>query len=316
MPDRSTSPSGPFAVCVPADPDGRRHLGPMPPNVDVRPWAADGPGADLTAADLVVPDGSMRDAVVAALEAPGRLRVIQTLSAGVDWLLGRVPDEVTVCNARGVYDVPLAEWVVGAILAFERGFTTARDSQARSEWADYLPIELAGRRVVILGHGSIGGEVAKRLRPFGVEVVGVARTARDGVLGLSDLDGVLSSADVVVNLLPLTSETAHLLDGRRLALLPDGALVVNAGRGGTIDTDALVDELRRDRLRAALDVTDPEPLPAGHPLWVLPNALITPHIAGNSDEATVRSFVVAGEQIRRFAAGQPLANVVPRYQLR
>ena len=211
----------------------------------------------------------MRDAVLAALEAPGRLRVIQTLSAGVDWLVGRVPDEVTVCNARGVYDVPLAEWVVGAILAFERGFTTARDSQARGEWADYLPIELAGRRVVIFGHGSIGGEVAKRLRPFGVEVVGVARTARDGVLGLSDLDGVLPSADVVVNLLPLTSETAHLLDGRRLALLPDGALVVNAGRGGTIDTDALVDELRRDRLRAALDVTDPEPLPAGHPLWSL-----------------------------------------------
>ncbi len=169
---------------------------------------------------------------------------------------------------------------------------------------------------MILGHGSIGGAVAERLRPFGVEIVGVARTARDGVLGLSDLDGALPSADVVVNLLPLTSETARLLDARRLALLPDGALVVNAGRGGTIDTDALVDELERGRLRAVLDVTDPEPLPAGHPLWSLPNVLITPHIAGNSDEATIRAFVVAGEQIRRFAAGEPLTNVVPRYQLR
>ncbi len=119
-------------------------MGPLPAEVEVRPWAAGGPGVDLSTVDLVVPDGSMRDAVVAALAAPGRLRVIQTLSAGVDWLVGRVPDEVTVCNARGVYDVPLAEWVVGAILAVERGFTTARDAQARGEWADYLPIELAG----------------------------------------------------------------------------------------------------------------------------------------------------------------------------
>jgi phosphoglycerate dehydrogenase-like enzyme len=316
MPDRSHPPGPGLTVCVPADPDGRRHLGAMPPDVEVLKWTEDGSRVDLSAVDLVVPDGSMREAVLEALEAPGRLRVIQTLSAGVDWLVGRVPDEMTVCNARGVYDVPLAEWVVGAILALERGFPTARDAQARGEWVDYTPIELAGRRVVILGQGSIGGAVAERLRPFGVEIVGVARTARDGVLGLSDLDGALPSADVLVNLLPMTSETARLLDAGRLALLPDGALVVNGGRGGTIDTDALVAELQRGRLRAALDVTDPEPLPAGHPLWSLPNALITPHIAGDSDEAGIRAFVAAGEQIRRFAAGQPLDNIVPRYQLR
>ena len=316
MADRSPSPSRSLAVCVPADPDDLKHLGEMPPGVDVRPWAADDPSLDLSTVDLVVPDGSMREAVIAALAAPGRLRVIQTLSAGVDWLVGRVPDEVTVCNARGVFDVPLAEWVVGAILALERGFPTARDAQARGEWVEYRAIELAGRRVVILGQGSIGGAVAERLRPFGVELVGVARTARDGVLGMSDLDAALPSADVLVNLLPMTTETARLLDARRLALLPDDALVVNAGRGGTIDTDALVDELERGRLRAALDVTDPEPLPAGHPLWSLPNALITPHIGGDSDEAVIRSYAVAGDQIRRLAAGQPLENVVPRYQLR
>lgn len=300
-------------VCVPDDPD-LPHLGDLPPEVDVRVWDDDAP-LDLSTVDLVVPDGSMRVALLGALEAPGRLRVIQTLSAGVDWLVGRVPEAVTVCNARGVYDVPLAEWVVGAILAVERGFPAARDAQARGEWTDYRPIELAGRRVVILGQGSIGGAVAARLRPFGVEVVGVARTARDGLLGMADLDGVLPSADVLVDLLPLTSETTRLLDARRLARLPAGALVVNAGRGRTIDTDALVAELRGGRLRAALDVTDPEPLPPGHPLWSLPNALITPHVAGDSDEAAIRSFHVAGDQIRRFAAGEPLQNVVPRYQL-
>jgi len=316
MSDRSPSQPSSIAVCVPADPDGLEHLGPMPPEVELRPWSADGPAIDVSTVDLVVPDGSMRAAVLAALGAPGRLRVIQTLSAGVDWLVGRVPDEVTVCNARGVFDTPLAEWVVGAILALERGFPTARDAQARGEWAAYRAIELAGKRVVILGQGSIGGAVADRLRPFGVEIVGVARTPRDDVLGLTDLDAVLGSADVLVNLLPLTTETSRLLDARRLALLPDGALVVNAGRGGTVDTDALVGELARGRLRAALDVTDPEPLPAGHPLWSQPNALITPHIGGDSDEATVRSYQVAGDQIRRFAAGQPLDNVVPRYQLR
>ena len=192
----------------------------MPSNVELRPWVADGPGVDLSSVDIVVPDGSMRGAVLAALAAPGRLRVIQTLSAGVDWLMGRVPDEVTVCNARGVFDIPLAEWVVGAILALERGFPTARDAQARGEWVEYRAIELAGRRVVILGQGSIGGAVAERLRPFGVELVGVARTARDGVLGMSDLDAALPSADVLVNLLPMTTETPGCSMGAASAYCP------------------------------------------------------------------------------------------------
>jgi phosphoglycerate dehydrogenase-like enzyme len=314
MTDRPHDPARPIVVCLPDD-EHRRHVGELPANVEVVLAAEGGPIPDLTAVDLVVPDGSTRQAVLAVLGAPGRLRVIQTLSAGVDWLVGRVPDGIVVCNARGVYDVPLAEWVVGAILASQRGFPSARDAQSRGEWTSYLPIELAGRRVVILGQGSIGTAVAERLHPFDVEVVGIARTARDGVLGLADLEAVLPTADVLVNLLPLTTETDRLLDADRLAALPDGALVVNGGRGRTIDTAALVDELGRGRLRAVLDVTDPEPLPAGHPLWALPNVLITPHIAGNSVEATVRSFALAGDQIRRFAAGEPLHNVVPRYQL-
>jgi len=157
--------------------------------------------------------------------------------------------------------------------------------------------------------------VAERLRPFNVEIVGVARTPRDGVLGLEDLDVVLPRADVLVDLLPLTSETVGFLDARRLALLPDGALLVNGGRGRTVDTPALIRELEPGRLRAALDVTDPEPLPPGHPLWALPNVLISPHVAGDSSGSTARAFALAGDQVRRFAAGQPLVNQVARYLL-
>lgn len=305
----------PVVVCLPDLPE-RRHMGEFPAHVEVLLVPPEpGPLPDLSRVELIVPVGRVRRPLLDLLRDPGRLRVVQTLSAGVDWLVGRVPEQVMVCNARGVYDAPLAEWVVGAILAFERGLVRARDAQANGAWTSIEPGELAGRRVVILGFGSIGAAVAERLRPFGVEITGVARTRRDGVPGLEDVDGVLRGAEVLVDLLPLTSETAGFLDARRLGLLPDGALVVNAGRGRTVDTPALVRELEQDRLRAALDVTDPEPLPAGHPLWALPNALISPHIAGDSAAAEIRAFALAGDQVRRFAAGQPLVNQVARYLL-
>jgi phosphoglycerate dehydrogenase-like enzyme len=295
----------------------RAHMGELPANVDVRlvpPEPA--PVPDLAEVDLVVPLMRVRAPLLEVLAGPpGRLRVIQTLSAGVDWLVGRVPEHVVVCNARGVYDAPLAEWVVGAILAMERGLVQARDAQARRDWDGFEPPELFGRRVVILGLGSIGTAISDRLRPFGVEVIGVARTPRDRVRGLADLDEVLGDAEILVNILPLTSETRGLLDARRLGLLPDGALVVNAGRGRTIETAALVEELQTGRIRAALDVTDPEPLPADHPLWELPNVLITPHMAGDSPWSTIRAFELAGDQVRRFAAGEPLINEVARYLL-
>ena len=294
----------------------RALMGDIPANVEVVPVSLeDGPMPDFALADLVIPMRRMREPLFEALGAPGRLRVIQTLSAGVDWLVGRVPPHVTVCNARGVYDAPLAEWVIGAILAMQRGLLLARDAQARATWTEFEADELAGTRVVILGFGSIGASVAERLGPFGVEVVGVARAPRDGVLGLADLDAVLPGASILVDLLPLTGQTTGLLDARRLALLPDGALVVNAGRGRTIDTPALVAELERGRLRAALDVTDPEPLPDGHPLWSLPNVLVSPHIGGDSPGSTRRALELAGAQVRRFAAGEPLRNVVERYLL-
>jgi phosphoglycerate dehydrogenase-like enzyme len=265
---------------------------------------------------MVVPLMRIRPAVLDLLGGPpGTLQVIHTLSAGVDWLVGKVPEHIRVHNSRGIYDGPLAEWVVGAILAMQRGLITSRDAQSRATWEFFEPDELEGRRVVILGLGSIGSAIAARLRPFGCEVVGVGRTARDGVRGLDELDALLPTADILVSMLPLTGATTGLLDARRLALLRNGALFVNAGRGRTVDTDALTRELQSGRLRAALDVVHPEPLPPEHPLWPLPNVLISPHMAGDSPSNTIRCYRMAGDQVRRFAAGEPLINEVARYLL-
>ena len=304
-----------LVVCIPDLPE-RDLIGDLPPTVEIVVAPLD-PGRlpDLRQVDLVVAPARLQDAVGEALSEPGRLRVVQLLSAGVDRLIGKVPPGVTVCNARGVFDGPLAEWVVGAILAFDRGILRARDAQAERAWRRIEPSELAGTTVVILGFGSIGHAVADRLRPFGVTIVGVGRTPREGVLGLEDLDSVLPRADVLVDLLPLTRESRGLVDAHLLGRLPDGALFVNAGRGATVRTDDLLAEIERGRLSAALDVTDPEPLPPDHPLWALPNVLISPHVSGDSPEAMARGLVLAGDQIRRFAAGQPLVNRVERYLL-
>ena len=303
-------------VCLPDMPE-RAHMGELPPNVEVV-LVGDEPAPlpDLAGVDLVVPVPRIRAPLLELLAGPpGRLKAIQTLSAGVDWLVGKVPPHVSVHNARGVYDGPLSEWVVGAILAMQRGHIQSRDQQAKAAWEFFEPDELEGRRVVILGMGSIGTAIANRLRPFGVDVVGVGRSARDGVHALADLDVILPTADILVAMLPLTGETRGLLDERRLALLRDGALFVNAGRGKTVDTAALTRELKAGRIRAALDVVDPEPLPPGHTLWALPNVLISPHMAGDSPSTTIRCFQLAGDQVRRFAAGEPLLNEVPRYLL-
>ena len=303
-------------VCLPDIPE-RAHMGELPGNVDIRLVPPEPePVPDLRDVDLIVPFGRTQAPLLELLAGGGgRLRAIQTTSAGVDWLIGRVPEHIQVFNARGVYDAPLAEWAVGAILAMERGLVQSRDAQARREWVTIEPAELSGRRVVILGLGSIGTAIADRLRPFGVEMIGVGRLAREGVRGLAELDELLPDAEVVVNILPLTSQTSGLLDARRLSLLPDGALLVNAGRGRTVETAALVEELEAGRIRAALDVTDPEPLPQDHPLWALPNVLISPHVAGDSPASVSRSFELAGDQVRRFAAGEPLVNEVAHYLL-
>jgi phosphoglycerate dehydrogenase-like enzyme len=177
----------------------------------------------------------------------------------------------------------------------------------------YPPVmleELTGKRVLLVGHGSIGKEIERMLAPFSVALTRVARTAREGVYAVSELDSLLPQAEIVILILPSTEESRHLIGARQLALMRPGALLVNAARGPVVDTDALVAALQAGRIRAALDVTEPEPLPEGHPLWSCPNLLITPHVAGSSPQFAPRAVRVAADELRRYINGEPLRNVV------
>jgi phosphoglycerate dehydrogenase-like enzyme len=295
---------------------GRSLLGELPPGVTVE-HLADPDRLPSPVADVrfwVPPFLAGWDATALLRELPD-LRVVQLLSAGADAWTGRIPAGVTLCDARGVHDSATAEWCVAAILSQLRGFPGLARAQARREWAydEVAPTdELAGKRVLIVGAGSIGAAVRARLAPFEVDFTLVARTARpdEGVHGVDELPALLPEADVVVVLVPLTDATRGLIDETFLAAMADGALLVNAARGPVSRTSALVAELSTGRLRAALDVTDPEPLPADHPLWELPNVLLTPHVAGSVRGLLPRAYRLVGDQVRRFAAGQPLINAV------
>jgi phosphoglycerate dehydrogenase-like enzyme len=286
---------------------GSEAMGPAPEGWTVAPFPDD-PAAD--------PDVERVEFVVAGwpaskLREVPNLKVVQTRSAGVDWILEYVPDGVTLCSAKGARDPAMAEWVLWAILADFKAARVAAEQQAAGEWKHLDLRDLEDARVLILGHGSIGVAVEERLAPFGVaEVVRVARRARDGVHGVDELEGLLGDVDVVVNLLPATPQTNGLFDARMIGAMRDGALLVNAGRGATVDTAALLEALVTGRVRAVLDVVEPEPLPAEHPLWEAPNLILTPHSAGDTPGAERASWKLAGEQLRRYAAGEELINVV------
>ncbi|MFC6286754.1 2-hydroxyacid dehydrogenase [Nocardioides sp. GCM10027113] len=239
------------------------------------------------------------------------LRVVQTLTAGVDNLRGRTPDGVVLCSGRGIHDASTAELAVTLVLASLRGVPGFVRDQDRGVWRPGWHPALADRRVLLVGHGAVGEAIERRLAPFEVEVVRVARTAREGVHALDELSALLPEVDVVVLAVPLTDATRGLVDAGFLAGMRDGALLVNVARGAVVDTDALLAELRSGRISAALDVVDPEPLPAGHPLWEAPNLLVSPHVGGSSSAMWPRAHRLVREQLERFAAGDPLRNVVP-----
>jgi phosphoglycerate dehydrogenase-like enzyme len=238
------------------------------------------------------------------------LRVVQTLTAGYDDVLRLLPPGVTLCNARGVHDASTAELAVALVLASLRGLPEFVRAQGAGRWLAGRRPSLADRHVVVVGAGSVGSAVAARLEPFETEVVLVGRTSRDGVRAVSDLPQLLPTADVVVLAVPLTEQTERMVDAGFLAGMRDGALLVNVARGRVVDTDALLAELVAGRLSAALDVTDPEPLPPEHPLWRAPGVLLSPHVGGDTTAFLPRAWRMLQAQLARYVAGEPLANVV------
>jgi phosphoglycerate dehydrogenase-like enzyme len=290
--------------------DGRDAIGELPGDVSCHLFPRIGPPPDeILRAEFLVPSHATRG-LRRLLREMGELRVIQTLSAGVDWLLPFAPTDVTLCDARGARDGAVSEWVLASILALTKDLPELRDRQREHVWHAIEPDDLAGRTVTILGYGSIGKAVEARLAPFGVDVLRVARSARSEVHCVQELPSLLSSTEILIVLLPFTPETEGLLDAGTLACLPPGALLINAARGRIVDQAALLELLRARRLRAALDVTDPEPLPGDHPLWDAPGVMITPHLAGDSPLASRSAFQLVGEQVRRSVSGEPLSNVV------
>lgn len=261
------------------------------------------------------------------------VRLVLSLMAGTEWIPGAMGPHVTICNARGAHNISTAEWTLSAILAMLKYFPLFLDVQRSGEWKQrfkasshyveitgdsrplYPPVmleELTGKTVLLVGYGSIGNEIERMLEPFHVNLLRVARTARANpkVHAASELNGLLPRAQVIVLILPSTSETHWLIDKRQFELMSHGTLLVNAARGPIVNTGSLVEALQSGRIRAALDVTDPEPLPVGHPLWSCPNLLITPHVGGSSPQFAVRSLKIAEDELRRYIAGEPLRNVV------
>jgi phosphoglycerate dehydrogenase-like enzyme len=287
-------------------------LRPYPPGAEVLVWEMTSP-PPRESIDLVVPPYMSMDELMPRL-ADVRTRLVQSQSIGYEGVADRLPPGHVFANAASVHETSTAELAVGLAIAAQRRLATYVRAQDERRWAPEFSESLADRRVLLLGYGGVGKAVAARLAPFEVDLTVVASRARfeDGmpVHGVERLHELLPHAEIVVVTLPGGSETRHILDANALAALPDGALIVNVGRGPLIDTDALVAELQRGRLRAALDVTDPEPLPADHPLWSAPGALIVPHVGGASSAMKPRTVKLIRTQIERMLAGEPPLNVV------
>jgi phosphoglycerate dehydrogenase-like enzyme len=270
--------------------------------------------ADLDRVDFFVVPYMAAPADLGILADLPSLRVAQALSAGVDGLVGLVPPGVTLCNAAGVHDASTAELAVGLILASLRHIDDFARAMPEGRWRYDRHEALADKRVLVVGFGSIGRALARRLAGFECDVVAVARTARtvDGVAvhAIGELPDLLPGADVVVLVVPLTDQTRGLAGAPFLDRMRPGALLVNISRGPVVQTDALLEACRSGRVRAALDVTDPEPLPPEHPLWRTPGVLISPHVGGNTSAFLPRARRLVAAQLRRWRMGEDLVNVV------
>lgn len=282
--------------------------------------------------DVWIPDPYSTRAMRARPRLHG-IKLVLSMMAGTEWIPAAVGPHVTICNAKGAHNISTAEWTLTAILASLKYFPLFYDIQQSAKWTrrfeagpryaaiagdarpHYPPVmgeELTGKTVLLVGYGAIGKEIERMLEPFKVELLRVARSRRSEprVHPVSELDAVLPQAQVIILIVPSTAESHHMIDGPRFALMQQGALLVNAARGSVVDTGALVAALQGGRIRAAVDVTDPEPLPADHPLWSCPNLLLTPHIGASTPQFAARALGVAAAELRRYMRGEPLHNVV------
>ncbi len=238
------------------------------------------------------------------------LKVLQMPNAGYDDAMEYVRDGMTLCNGKSIHDDSTAELAVGLTIASLRGFPDFIRNQDKSDWVHVKNKSINDRKIGIIGFGSIGTTIAKMLSGFTVEIIPFTQSGRDNTIAITDLDKHLPTLDVVILILPLTKESKHLFDAKRLSLMKDGALLVNVARGPIVETDALVKELNSRRITAALDVTDPEPLPKDHPLWRAKGVLISPHVGGNTTAFESRARRLIESQLNLLSEGKPLNNVI------
>jgi phosphoglycerate dehydrogenase-like enzyme len=316
-------------VGYPANLDSE-HLVMLPPEIELIPLP-DGLDHEV-AIDVWIPDPYPTRALRIWPHLRG-VRLVLSMMAGTEWIPATVGPHVTICNAHGAHNISTAEWTVSAILAMLKHFPLFLEIQRSADWrarkqatAEYEGItgdsrhlhppvmleELTGKRVLMVGYGGIGKEIERMLASFHVDLVRVARHARAVPLvhAVGILDELLPAAEIIILILPLNDESHGLIGPRQFGLMRQGALLVNAARGPIIQTEALVEALNAGRIRAALDVTHPEPVPPEHPLWRCPNLLITPHVAASSPQFAQRALRVVAEELHRYLNGEPLRNVV------
>ena len=261
-------------------------------------------------AEVLVPAFLVATDPGAYLDRLPNLRLIQLTTAGAENWIGRIPDHVMLSIARGAHGGSTAEWALGALISVYRELIPFDRLRERRVWDQHATDTLQDKRVLVLGAGDLGRRMRRRLEASDATVTLVGTKAREGVHGIDDLPALLGEHDAVVLMVPLTDATTGLVDAEFLARMPDGAVLVNAARGKVVDTAALLAELTAGRLRAALDVTDPEPLPPDHPLWTAPGLLLTPHVAGSVHGYSRRAYAVVAAEIARYAAGGTPENLV------
>jgi phosphoglycerate dehydrogenase-like enzyme len=302
-----TMTSSTIQVTVP-DEKWLSHLDDIDDRVELSVWDFSAPQPEGQI-DLAVRPYTPTTDGLAALD-PSRIKILQLQTLGFDGVPDVLPAGITCCNAVGVHEGSTAELAVALLLSSQRQLD--QFARERTEWNRRFTASLLDRRVMLLGYGGIGTEIEQRLFGFDAELVRVAGNRREdergAIHGSDELPELLPTVDVVMVAVPLSGQTTGLIGDDFLNALPDDAVVVNVSRGKVADTDAIVRQA--GRIRYATDVTDPEPLPADHPLWTVPGVLISPHVGGMSTAMQPRIERVVRDQITRLLKGEAPASVV------